>query len=293
MERRLRYSERKRLSETGTLGDLEHDDVPRPLRNAVGHLFGERARATVGGWWLKEVKSKCARFFGWPAVEDFDYYVHQGDSVEDFLDLLEIAVEIGGEEFRYVPPGPRTTLNRPQAQLIPGFPDLENHLNELFERHRFGYQLERGEVRRVGSPLLGETIVSPALLAIQRPGWEEAERAYREAVAHQRGGVDERDDALTSANAAVEAALKAAGFQGDRLGALAKSFRQAKLVPGELSGVPDALDVLLKRQEAIRSNHGDAHGKAPDSPAVPQALVDLAIHWAGAFIVYIAEEVQQ
>jgi hypothetical protein len=140
----------------------------------------------------------------------------------------------------------------------------EDELNDLFERHRFGYRIENGDVRRIGSPLLGETVVGPALLAIQAAGWEEVERTYREAVAHQRGGEDERDDALTSANAAVEAALKAVGLQGDRLGSLSKSFRNSNLVPSELKGVPEALDALLKRQEALRSNHGDAHGKVAD-----------------------------
>jgi hypothetical protein len=289
VERRLRYSERKRLAEEGTLGDLEHDDVPQSLRNSIRHLFIEHAKGTVGGRWLKEVKSSCARFFGWPAVENFDYYVREGGSVEEFLDLIEIAVEVGLKKFRYSRQGPSSSFNSRQPQMVFGYSSVEEDLNELFDRHRFGYRLENGEIRRIGSPHLGEAVVGPALLAIQRPGWEEAERAYREAVNHQRGGPDERDDALTSANAAVESALKAAGLQGDRLGPLAKSLRNSDLVPSELKGVPEALDVLLKRQEAIRSNHGDAHGKAPGSPVVPQALADLAIHWAGAFIVFLAE----
>lgn len=288
MERRLRYSERKRLAEEGTLGDFEHDDVPQPLRNAVYHLFDERAKGDVGRQWLWALKSRCVRFFGWPDPENFTYYVRDAGLVEEFLDLIEIAVEVGKEKFRYSPPGPRTSFNQPQR--VQGFSSAENELNVLFDRHRFGYRIEGGEVRRIGSPLLGEAIVGPALLATRRSGWEEVERTYREAVAHQRGGSEERDDALTSANAAVEGALKAAGFQGDRLSVLAKSFRQSKMVSGELLGVPEALDALLKRQEAIRSNHGDAHGKAPGSPAVPQALADLAVHWAGSFIVYLAEE---
>jgi len=207
--------------------------------------------------------------------------------VEEFLDLLEIAVEAGQKRYRWSPPVRTSTSPRPTQ--IQGFPELEDELNLLFDRHRFGYRMKNGEVQRIGSPMLNETVVVPALLAVQRPGWEEVERAYREAVAHQRGGEDKRDDALTSANAAVEAALKAAGFQGDRLSSLAKSLRNSELVPSELKGVPEALDVLLKRQEALRSNHGDAHGKAPGSPIVPQALADLAVHWAGAFIVYLAE----
>lgn len=83
--------------------------------------------------------------------------------------------------------------------------------------------------------------------------------------------------------------MKAAGYSGDRLSALAKSFRNSDAVPSELKGVPEALDTLLKRSSALRDNHSDAHGKAPGAEAVPQELVDLAIHWAGSFIVYLSE----
>jgi hypothetical protein len=137
----------------------------------------------------------------------------------------------------------------------------------------------------VGSPALAEVIVGPALLAVQRPGWEEVERSYREAISHQRGASDERDDALT---AAVEAALKAAGYKGANLGPLAADFK-ARGPVFELRDVPAALNPLLQRSGAIRHGHGDAHGKAPGAGEVPQALADLAIHWAGAFIVYLAE----
>jgi hypothetical protein len=130
-------------------------------------------------------------------------------------------------------------------------------------------------------------------MAVKRPGWEEAERCFREAIQHQRGGPDENDDALTAANAALESALKAAGFKGDRLSTLAKSFRNSDLAPSELKGVPEALDSLLKRSGAIRDSHSDSHGKAPGAEPVPQELVDLAIHWAGAFIVFLGESIPE
>ncbi len=287
MNRRLRYSERTRLAVEGTLGDFEHDIAPEPLRNAVWHVLSDRGGRGVGKYWMREVQTQCVRHFGWSDEGVFSFHVREGESVEEFLDLLEIAVEAGQKRYRWSPPV--RTSTGPGPKQIQGFPELEGDLNLLFDRHRFGYRMKDGEIQRIGSPALNETVVGPALLAVRRQGWEEVERAYREAVAHQRGGEDERDDALTSANAAVEAALKAVGLRGDRLGSLAKSLRNSDLVPSELKGVPEALDTLLKRQEALRSNHGDAHGKAPGSPAVPQPLADLAIHWAGAFIVYLAE----
>jgi hypothetical protein len=98
------------------------------------------------------------------------------------------------------------------GQAIRVLPDIERHVNDLCERHRWGYRFENGEGRKVSSPALDVEIVGPTLLAVARPGWEQAQRSFKEALDHQRGG--ETDDALTAAHAALEAALKALGVTG-------------------------------------------------------------------------------
>ena len=165
--------------------------------------------------------------------------------------------------------------------------DVEYQINALCERHRFGYRIDNGEIRRIGSPILDEVVVSPALLAVQQVGWEQAERSYRDALTHHRAG--ENADALTSANAAVEAALKAAGFRGSTLGDLTKDFSTRSGRPSYLAEVPRMLADLLSKLYAARSSHGDAHGKPPGAEEVPEALASLAIYWAGAFIAYLAD----
>jgi hypothetical protein len=77
-----------------------------------------------------------------------------------------------------------------------------------------------------------------------------------------------------------------------QFGTMVKQFRSSTIVPPYLRGVPEALESLLSllsRSNAIRSAEGDAHGKDPDAEEVPPALADLAIHWAGSFIVYLAD----
>jgi hypothetical protein len=129
----------------------------------------------------------------------------------------------------------------------------------------------------------------PALLAVQRSGWEEVERSYREALSHQRGGPAENDDAITAAAAALEATLKAVGLAGNTLGALATAFGKSDLATPELAQVPDLLRNLVQRVASVRNVHGDAHGKDAGAAPVPQSLVNLAIHMVGAFIVYLDE----
>jgi hypothetical protein len=283
-DRPLRYSERKRLAETGTLGDLRHDQVPVPLINATLYFF-KRASAkhsSVGSAFESGVRDA--------AVVNWGHDIGEGPNLvgflmkpEPYLDFVEILVEQGAVRRRVFRLGSKRESPRP------AWSDAERDLNNLFERHRFGYRLEAGHARRIGSPALDEVIIGPALLAVPQPGWEEVERSFREALSHQRGPAEENDDALTAAHAALEAALKAAGLRGDRLSALAKSLRGSGLVPSQLEGVPDLLDDLLKRSSSIRDSLGDAHGKAPGAPEVPQPLVDLAIHWTASFIVYLAE----
>jgi hypothetical protein len=247
------------------------------MRNAVLNIVAGLGHSALGKQALRRLEAEIAQHFGKEHLAyDWREWMLKRKAPE-ILDVLEIFI---GECKRNYQVG---------RKLQQAAPDIVDRLNRLAVRHRFGYQFDGiGNARRVGSPALDEFVVGPALQAIRRPGWQEAERSFREALAHQRGGPTERDDALTAATAALEAALKAAGLKGDRLSALAKSLRNSHLVPGELKGVPDALDTLLKRSSAVRDTMSDAHGKSPDADEVPQELVDLSIYWTGSFINYLA-----
>jgi hypothetical protein len=279
-----RYSDRKRLAETGSVGPLSYE-APDAFRAALKQVLSDLdSRGPAGKHAIQTFSHHCAQHFGFHYKDWIETWIRMpmwityDATTDDLLDLIEILVE---EATR------KLTSADGQRTMVP-WADIETRLNRLFERHRFGFRLERGEVRRVGSPALDEFVVGPALQALRRPGWEQAERSFREALHHQRGGSDERDDALTAATAALEAALKAAGLKGDRLSALAKDLRNSGLVPGQLAGVPEALDTLLKRSGAIRDPLSDAHGKSPGAEEVPAELVDLSIYWTGAFINYLS-----
>jgi hypothetical protein len=156
----------------------------------------------------------------------------------------------------------------------------------MFDRHRFGFRLENGKAQPISSPLLDVEVMGPALLTSTRPGWEQVERSFREAIQHQRRS-DEWHESLTAATAAVEAALKAAGYSGATLGDLARAFRASPVAKGYSPKIAEDLTDLLEQLMAWRSHSGSAHGKAPGSDEPPAELVALAIHWAGSFIAYL------
>jgi hypothetical protein len=288
---RLRYSDRQRLAEQGSLGPLEYAVVPEKLQAALASIYMHAARkAIVGSHFDDRVRAACEQHFGEKfygvnsasqRLQDFIEARYPPISAPDFLDVAEILAEEAVKPWTYNVEG--------RSQTYRANPDVEAHINAAFVRHRFGYRLSNGEVRRIGSPALDEAVVGPALLATSRSGWEQVDRSYRDALHHRRGGPDERGAAITDAHAALEAAMKAAGLSGDTLAALAKSFRNSGLVLPQLEGVPDALDKLLKRSQSIRDSLSDAHGRDPGTEEVPPEVVDLAIHWTGAFIVYLAD----
>jgi hypothetical protein len=280
-ERRLRYSERKRLAEMGSLGDLD-DSASQTLRNAIW-LYLQHARARAEGDVRADydaaLADACGRHFGIAQLET----VWVTPDTAEFLDALELVVEEGMTPRRFtkwVDRGYRAFSER-------CLPTAEPDLNSMFDRHRFAYRLTNGEIRPISSPLLDAEIVGPTLLLIARPGWEQVERSYRDAILHQRRS-DEWDDSLTAAAAAVEAALKAAGYKGATLGDLTKSFRKSPVAAGYSPAIAEHLCELLEQLMAWRSHSGSAHGKAPGSDDPPAELVALAVHWAGSFIAYLA-----
>jgi hypothetical protein len=278
MEDGLRYSDRKLLAESGALGELDYEVVPPGLRTAISSLI-ESAPSPAGNAFRKELEHCFMQHFGIGDTWAGMVRTREGD---DFVDLLEILDEAGTRSY-YVPRAGETRTKPRTA-----YPSaIEPQINRILQRHRFGYQLVGGHAHKIGSPALEVVVTGPTLLAVQRPGWEEVDRSYREALAHQRAG--EIDDALTAANASVEAALKAVGMKGSTLGDLAKSLRSSSIVRSYVAGVPELLVDLLNRLQAVRSTEGDAHGKPPGATEPTPALANLAIYWAGAFLLYLAE----
>jgi hypothetical protein len=164
---KLRYSDRKRMAEQGSLGPLEYDDVPEDLRRAIVSIYQNAARSNLaGGAFDKEVVATCSQHFGqrfWGVnssafgVEQFvavkpGFNSPYRSTTDDVLDVVEILVEEGPKRWTFKEHG---TYSADQT--------VEARINAAFVRHRFGYRVEGGEVHRIGSPALDEEVVGPAL----------------------------------------------------------------------------------------------------------------------------------
>src|SRR4051794_26010178 len=95
--RKLRYSERKRLAETGNLGELVHDVVPDGLRRAVATLITRSTRdGSPDGKKLIFLHRLAERYHlladAPPEGELWDFFFVT--DTDGFLDLVEIAVDV-------------------------------------------------------------------------------------------------------------------------------------------------------------------------------------------------------
>ena len=61
--RRLRYSERRKLAESGTLGPLTYEGVPSELHVAITQMLAD-AKTSVRAAFHSRLTSECIRHFG-------------------------------------------------------------------------------------------------------------------------------------------------------------------------------------------------------------------------------------
>jgi hypothetical protein len=280
----VRYSDRKLLAETGSVGDLNYDVVPDELAQAV-RVIVESPGSPIGDEFRRMLRMELAEHFG--RSDRWQSFYWDDVDVEAFLDAVEILVETATRSI-FV----EDESAEGRGSEFVAIEDAQYRINRAFERFRFGYRVEDGEVRKIALPAWAKAVVGPPLLAVQQPGWEEVDRSFREALEHQRAR--ETDDALAAANDAIVAALKAAKMRGSTLDERAASFRASTLgrhglVPGYLFEVPELIEDLLESLQAARSTEVAARGEAPRAAEVPAALADFAIHVAGAFVAYLAD----
>src|SRR6187397_1765213 len=133
MPRKLRYSERKAISEQGGLGPLTEDPDSR-LRNALIYLYIEAGESDCGDDFKAAMQGACVKHFGWVGDTPITQALRNlGGGIEVYLDLIEIFCEQAAIK-RWVYAG----MNEYEATALQ---NAEGELNDLFNRHRFGYRL--------------------------------------------------------------------------------------------------------------------------------------------------------
>ena len=142
MPRKLRYSERKAVAEQGGLGPLTDEPVSQ-LRNALIYLYIEAVKSARGDDFKTAMEGACVKHFGWTGDTQITQVLRNpGGGIEVYLDLIEIFCEQAMTEW--------LVYTAVIEYKVTALQDAEGELNDLFDRHRFGYRLQDGEIVKIG-----------------------------------------------------------------------------------------------------------------------------------------------
>lgn len=259
----------------GEAVDYLMDDAPEAFRNqlvfALGDANGQYTFRAVHGYLAR---ARGTLFLSGSRKEPGDDLLAliQTGSTEDLKDVIDAAIQtkLGVGEFSG---GWREVHEFTER--------IRGHLEE----HKLAFDVIDGTVVDKDSQELHQEVVVPSLTLLNgRRRFGEVERQYREALdelASRKWG-----DAITDANAAVEQTLRIIlGFEGGQLPDLLAHARQRGLFGDVQEAWLKPFVNGLRALSDMRNVEGDAHRVGTDA----RSIAWLAVHWAGALIVFLVE----
>lgn len=301
------YSKRLKKRERAGQPDVyQYDDLPRPLRIQIIHIWNSALGAavlrtsgprTTGPYTVwKLIHDTLAKELGvlYLAIhpdadpkEQCERFLLDANTNEA-LDIVELS-------FRCIRGLPQlmdySTLQTFTSQ---GAEDAIEDLNHRFREHGVGYQFEGGEIVRVDSQYIHAEVVKPAISLLNTAEFGGASEEFLEAHGHYRKS--EYADAIADALKAFESTMKAVcdenGWSypgGATAKTLIKTVLDNGLVPDymqqHLSGVRNTLEAGLP---PVRNKLG-GHGQGKDPRKVPDYFAGYALHLAATNIVFLVE----
>lgn len=303
----------KRKNQQNSLGKPDvytYDQVPRPLRNQVAHIWrdalGQYRRAT--GYFATMADNSPANDL-WELIRDTllkekglwtlgDGFSNPADqclqylmaaNTDDALDIIELSFKVIDRLARKF---------RPDEQALAGIRqdarDAIEELNSRFREHRVGYQYLNGEIVRVDSQFLHAETVKPALALLNEAGFKGPADEFMRAFDHHRKG--ETKDAIADALSAFESTMKAIctvrkwpyGPKDTAKPLLDILFKNA-LVPSELESHLTGLRAAMESGLPTLANRTSRHGQGPAPVDVPDHYGAFALHLVAANIVFLIE----
>jgi hypothetical protein len=155
----------------------------------------------------------------------------------------------------------------------------------ILSEHRVSFDFINGVMIEKDSQVLHAEVVAPTLRLLSgRPGWEEVETAYQDALREIADG--NPADSITDAARALEEAFEIRGATGGSIGERLKAARKSGLLGGGDERLVSGIEEFVRWAAALRGNKSDAHTGAGDAER-PDAW--LAVHVVGALILRLAE----
>lgn len=211
-------------------------------------------------------------------------------SAEMALSLLEAEHEVLVREHARVTEGLEaggaTDMDGVFPDTATGPEEFRRKVNAIFEAHGVAFSLTaNSRIISRQSEVMHDSVVTPVLYLLHnQPRFSAAEAAYSKALAEIRAG--DGGDAITDAAVALQETLKTLGHPGNSLGKQLQAAKKAGLFGETDARMTDAMS-HIGGWVNDRRNAGEAHTGIPD---VTLNDAWLAVHTAGALIIYLASQ---
>lgn len=208
-----------------------------------------------------------------------------------FLDYFRDYV-VSHLEYRH-PSWPRN--QNVMSQTLEGMAVLSGiaRLNESLEHDACVYRLDLNMVFKIGSEVLQEHAISPALQLLRESGMEEALREYHDALVEWAQG--KTDDAILHSSHAIESVMKfilkdmnIAVKDTATPSALILEITKANVLPESYKDFWEKLNQGIQGVITIRNKApGAGHGPAPGARHPDKDLAEYAVNLAGSNILFL------
>jgi Domain of unknown function (DUF7014)/AbiJ N-terminal domain 4 len=291
----------KRLSNHGQEDVYQFDELPRPFRVQVIHIWTDaigpvqyRGEYSTQRW--SEIHKIMAREMGMFSLgkSDDNAFEQCQDfllkaSTEHALDLIELTFRVIDRQIRRLP-----LLNRRDTNITQDPDEAIKELNHRFREHNIGYQFESSELIRVDSQFVHAEMVKPVLALLHETGFKGAQEEFLKAHEHYRHGRSK--EAIAEALKAFESTMKTicdARKWPYRPNATAKPLLEILfdkgLIPSTLQSHFTAFRTTLEAGLPTVRNKTSGHGQGAQPVVIPDYMASYALHLAATNILMLVQ----
>lgn len=280
-----------------------YDDIPENLRVQVVHIWRDAFGNynSYGGQARKAYEfvynSLCREYGYFKLVEyetgnylqDLADFLLSTKEVEKVLDCIELSFKCIDKVCREL-----YYFRETEPELNPDEAIAE--LNQRFLEHGVGYQYEAGYIVKMDSKIIHADVVKPALVFLNKSGFEGANQEFLLAHEHYRHG--RYKECLNECLKALESTLKIICKikkwpykDKDTASTLINTCFENNLVPAFLQSEFTSLRATLESGVPTIRNKVSGHGQGIEVVKVPSYLAAYQLHLTAATILFLSEAI--
>lgn len=315
----LRVFSKRERERRGEITDYYiYDDVPTPCRVKLVYFTNELARSLSAhlrshSWsgtsftdilesFYDTLRYELCKTHGWAdlahtkerdstkAIPGF----LRGCGVEELMDFVEVLLFVYERQWadcqrqHYLDPD---EVPPPEA--------AQDQLNAILKEHAIGYEAVEGQIVRVDSDFIHREAIREAITLLKAHGFEGPLKEFKNAITERDKG--EPRQAIAEANNAFESTMKAVldktkvnyNRDKDSASALIQHLIRAGVLSPSLQNFAEHVAGVLRAGLPTLRNRQGGHGQGLDPVSVEPSYVNLAVHLAGTFIVFLIRRYEE